>query len=130
MKNTILNYFKDNYQPFFQKYLKELETLSGDEYRAICPFHEDTNPSFTFNNRTGKWYCHGCNKGGDIFHFYGKCYEINTKNDFRELLTGITEDFKIPRRERMSNIVKTYDYLSANGDLLFQVSYHAVDCHL
>jgi hypothetical protein len=50
MKNLISNFFKDNYQLFFQHYLKELESLSGDEYRAICAFHEDTkghNP-YTF----------------------------------------------------------------------------------
>ena len=88
MKDTILNYFKDNYKLFYQNYLNDRETLSGDEYRAICAFHEDTNPSLSFNNRTGKWYCHGCNEGGYVSKFYGKVNGLNTKNDFKKIVKG------------------------------------------
>ncbi|GEM_PF-5736350 len=36
---------------------------------AHCPFHDDRNPSLSFNNQRGLWYCHGCHLGGDIFNF-------------------------------------------------------------
>ena len=37
------------------------------EYRACCPFHEDTRPSFYFELRRGLFYCHGCGCRGDGF---------------------------------------------------------------
>ena len=31
---------------------------------ALCPFHEDRNPSFAFNRNSGQWCCFaGCGKG-------------------------------------------------------------------
>lgn len=50
--------------------LKELG-LAGragrGEYRALCPFHGDTRPSFYFQLRRGLFYCHGCGCRGDGF---------------------------------------------------------------
>ena len=40
---------------------------AGDEYRALCPFHEETQPSFYFHSRRGVFYCHGCGCRGDGF---------------------------------------------------------------
>ena len=37
------------------------------EYRACCPFHRDTRPSFYFELGRGVFYCHGCGCGGDGF---------------------------------------------------------------
>jgi len=39
---------------------------SGDEAYCLCPFHEDSNPSFAINERTGLWICHGCGLKGNI----------------------------------------------------------------
>jgi len=32
---------------------------------ARCPFHDDRNPSLSFDDERGLWYCHACNIGGD-----------------------------------------------------------------
>ncbi len=45
-------------------------TATGqDRWKAHCPFpdHEDRTPSFTIYLRDNKAWCHGCNRGGDIF---------------------------------------------------------------
>ena len=35
----------------------EVKGTSGDEARCLCPFHEDSDPSFGVNLRTGAWLC-------------------------------------------------------------------------
>lgn len=38
--------------------------VSGAEYRAHCPLHNDARPSFSMNIATGRWVCHaGCGQG-------------------------------------------------------------------
>jgi 5S rRNA maturation endonuclease (ribonuclease M5) len=117
MKDRILNYFQANYRSFYGKYLQEVKKIGDDEYKATCPFHNDENPSFNFNNQNGKYFCHGCNKKGHIFHFYAKLNDFNTKRDFPKILRGIASDFGIPWEETKKRIVATYDYLDAEGRL-------------
>lgn len=118
---AIEDYFTGNYTLFYQKYLPSVKKKGGDEYQAICPFHDDKNPSFNFNNKTGKYYCHGCGKKGHISHFYAKLNGLNDKRDFPKILKGIADDFRIPWEEQKAKVVKAYDYMDRNGNLLFQV---------
>lgn len=121
MKGTILNHFQGQFNTFYGKYLKDVKSIGGDEYKALCPFHDDHEPSFNFNNQTGKYYCHGCGKKGDVFHFYAKVNSLNTKRDFGKVLHGIADDFGIPWKDRRSKIKETYDYTDVGGTLLYQV---------
>jgi len=121
MKEAIQNHFQGNYHTFYSKYLSNVKRIGGDEYQALCPFHEDTKPSFNFSNKTGQYYCHGCSKKGDSLHFYAKINGLDTKHDFGKVLRGIADDFGIPWKEEKHHIEKTYDYTDAEGNLLFQV---------
>lgn len=120
-KDVIQSYFQGNYLPFYEKYLTNVKKIGGQEYKAICPFHDDNKPSFNFNNETGKYFCHGCSEKGDAIHFYGKINSLDTKRDFGKILKGIADDFSITWEEKKSKIVKTYDYTDPKGQLLFQV---------
>lgn len=46
-------------------------TLSkiGQNYRGLCPFHNEKSPSFTVNTTRQMFYCFGCGTGGDVFSF-------------------------------------------------------------
>lgn len=123
MKEKIVNHFNGNYQLFYKKFIPEVKQIGGNEYKTRCPFpnHEDKNASFCFNNSNGRYYCHGCDKKGDIFHFYGKINSLSTRHDFRKILRGIADDFGIAWEKQKSKLVKTYDYTDADGKLLFQV---------
>ena len=89
MKQKIQAHFQGRYETFYSKYLKSVKAIGGDEYSALCPFHDDTEPSLKFNNENGKYFCHGCGKKGDIFHFYGKVNSLNTRRDFRKILSDV-----------------------------------------
>jgi 5S rRNA maturation endonuclease (ribonuclease M5) len=121
MKERIKNHFSGNYQQFYSKYLQKVKKGGGSEFKALCPFHDDSTPSFCFNNDTGQYFCQGCAKKGDAFHFYAKLNSLNTRSDFNKILRGIADDFGIPWQQQKRRIVKTYDYLDGGGQLQFQV---------
>lgn len=48
---------------FYEQFVT-FEKRSGSQLYAKCPLHPDSNASFTVNEDTGEWYCHGCSQGG------------------------------------------------------------------
>lgn len=42
---------------------------SGQGLVALCPFHADSKPSMTVNDKLGLWRCWPCNRGGDAISF-------------------------------------------------------------
>lgn len=43
--------------------------VGADEYRFLCPFHGDTEPSANWNIRSGLWKCQACSAGGSPIDF-------------------------------------------------------------
>ncbi len=41
----------------------------GKNYRALCPFHSEREPSFYVSPDKGIYYCFGCKKGGNAISF-------------------------------------------------------------
>lgn len=60
------------YYDYFAKHLTKIKHRSGNEYMALCPFHSDRTPSFSFNAETGVWNCFGCGEKGNIKQFLEK----------------------------------------------------------
>jgi hypothetical protein len=121
LKSTIQDHFRGNFYDFYSKYLPHSKRAGGQEFQALCPFHEEKNPSFNFNNETGMYFCHGCGKKGNAFHFYAKTHSLDDEKDFPKILTGIASDFGIVWEESKRRMVKAYDYLDVNGSPLYQV---------
>ncbi len=55
---------------------------AGRNWKGLCPFHEDRNPSFTVSPETGRYKCWSCGEGGDIFTWVMKTQNV----DFKEAL--------------------------------------------
>lgn len=50
-------------------YYGYIPDASSNEYKIICPFHNDLNPSMIVNLDTGTFFCFGCNLSGDALRF-------------------------------------------------------------
>ena len=65
---------------------------------GFCPFHKETNPSFTVWPETGTWHCFGagCGRGGDVISFVMEIEGV----DFREACRILGEKRlpELPRR--------------------------------
>jgi hypothetical protein len=120
-REAISQHFQGDFHSFYSKYLPKIKAAGGNEYQALCPFHDDTDPSFNFNNQNGAYYCHGCGKKGGFFHFYAKINGHDTKRDFPKILKGIAADFGINSDKPKRRIIATYDYVDLQGNCLFQV---------
>jgi DNA primase len=55
---------------------------AGPTFKALCPFHDDTRPSFDVDPRRQRYRCWSCGKHGDVFTFV----QEREKVDFREAL--------------------------------------------
>ena len=65
----------------------KLKKLSnhGREWKAICPFHSDRNPSLYLNPGKNLYHCFSCGAGGDSLTLYMKTREIGFKEAVNEL---------------------------------------------
>jgi DNA primase len=63
----------------------------GRNYRGLCPFHSEKNPSFYVNPEKGIYYCFGCQKGGNAVSFLME-YE---KLDFPEAIRRLAKNLGI-----------------------------------
>lgn len=55
----------ETYAAFASKHL-DVRLRSGVEWMCLCPYHEDTNPSFAINVRKGVFVCYACGVKGRI----------------------------------------------------------------
>lgn len=52
---------------------------TGSQKYACCPLHAEKSPSFTVNEDTHEWYCHGCGRGGAEVEFLTLYYDVSSK---------------------------------------------------
>ena len=50
-------------------YYGYIPDVSSNEYKIVCPFHNDMNPSMSVNLETGRFFCFGCGAYGNAFDF-------------------------------------------------------------
>ena len=56
----------------------------ADNFKIVCPFHDDKNASLQINIGQNFWYCYGCNKHGNDYQFH-KFYQnqLGEKNELK-----------------------------------------------
>lgn len=61
--------------------------IGANEWKsALCPFHEDTNPSLRINIISGGFKCMACNEhGGDVLSFQMKRFGMSFKEACKSL---------------------------------------------
>lgn len=112
------------YYGYFAQHLTKIKHRSGNEYMALCPFHPDKNPSFSFNTETGLWHCFACGEKGNIKQFLEKfgeeidMRERNPEKKQKEIIRNIDYDY----RDLDSNLIyvkKRIEY--SDGSKTFRI---------
>ncbi|MBR5250765.1 MAG: hypothetical protein IKV38_01960, partial [Clostridia bacterium] len=84
----------------------------GKGYWALCPFHNDRNPSMSINKEGQYYHCFVCNAGGDVINFvqnYESCtfmeaVEILAKRAHMEVpQTNNTVDDEISKKKQIKD---------------------------
>lgn len=89
-------------------------------YKIICPFHEDRNPSMVIDLKDGKYFCFGCNSSGDALKFVMQAEQgddlSKCKKYYQILKSKKVRDIKInfnAERYNNHNAIDTQSYLVA-----------------
>ena len=58
---------------------------TGSNYKGLCPFHDETTPSFMVSPNKQICKCFSCNTGGNAISFYSKYMNISFMEAVKEL---------------------------------------------
>ena len=65
---------------------KEKLRISGDSLLGLCPFHHESNPSFSVDLKTGKWNCFTEGESGNFITFWAKLHGVDSGTAYKEIL--------------------------------------------
>lgn len=71
---------------------------SSVEYKIVCPFHNDLNPSMVVNFETGIFFCFGCSLTGDAYKF------VSLMNPNLSPLNAMLKLFEIIKSDKVNKI--------------------------
>jgi archaellum biogenesis ATPase FlaH len=116
LKTVVKEHFSvpSNIKSFYESELS-VNWNGKNQGMALCPFHQDSKPSLSVDTQTGLFHCFGCEAKGDPIDFFMKRFNLS----FPEAVRQIAEKVGISKPQR--KISKIYDYLDAEGKLIFQV---------
>lgn len=60
--------------------------LNVEKNKIKCPLHEERTPSFQIYERDNRWYCFGCNEGGDVIDLVQKLQNITFVEAVKNLI--------------------------------------------
>ena len=87
---------------------------TGQNYSALCPFHNEKSPSFSLNPNKQFYYCFGCGAGGNAISFVMEHDHL----DFVEAIEALAKDagMEVPREQGAP------DRYEQNAELLKRLS--------
>ena len=92
---------------------------AGNNYKALCPFHDEKTPSFTINLQKQNYVCYGCGANGDAFSYLMEKYKLS----FREALEKLAIEANIN--------IKDYQYFNdSQKSRKENARYHTVMKHI
>lgn len=101
---------------FCARYGPILKPKGRDSWFALCPFpdHNEKTPSFHVTPSRNQWYCHGCHRGGDLFHLAQAMFQTPSTIEAARMLAHaygieIEEQRKHQGKPTSSYVVETED---------------------
>ena len=101
---------------------------SGSNYKGLCPFHNDSNPSFYVSPSRGTCHCFTCGEGGDSVGFIMKHEQMNYVEALRWLAnrygievkeTELTDEQRKEKTEREAMFVVNNWAAEYYSDILY-----------
>jgi len=84
----------------------------GNDYKGLCPFHNDSNPSFSVSPNKKVYKCFSCNEAGNVVKFIQKFKNVS----FLEAIKVLGDKYNIPvdlkDNSYNENLRKYYDIMS------------------
>lgn len=74
----------------------------GKNYRGLCPFHDDTNPSFSVSVEKNIAKCFSCGKGGSPLTFYQQINNVTFDEALRKLAEPL--GLKVERKDETKTL--------------------------
>jgi DNA primase len=84
------------FQEVLAHYGVQLKPAKGGELLGLCPFHEDTKPSFRVNVEKKVFHCFGCDAKGNVLDFVARKEAVTIK----KAAQLVSEWFGAGKRER------------------------------
>ncbi len=75
---------------------------AGRDYKGICPFHGDKDPSLYVSPHKQIFYCFGCATGGSVFNFVMKIENVSFTEAVRILATRFGVPFEFDARDSVN----------------------------
>ncbi|MBQ1477138.1 MAG: DNA primase [Erysipelotrichaceae bacterium] len=88
----------------------------GKGYTALCPFHDDHDPSLSISEDKQIYKCFVCGKGGNVFRFVQDYKKVSFPEAVKEVseIIGKPIDIDVDRKPRpVSKYQRSYDLLNA-----------------
>ncbi|MGD0464143.1 MAG: DNA primase [Tepidisphaeraceae bacterium] len=70
----------------------------GKDYVGLCPFHQEKTPSFSVSPAKQRFYCYGCEKGGNAIDFVMLRDRVEFMDSLRVLAEAANIDLPAARR--------------------------------
>lgn len=93
---------------------------AGKEYKGLCPFHDDKNPSLSVSADKKLYHCFSCGAKGDVFKFVEETQSKNFQEACEYLAdkAGVTIEYAQSEgsnhyREQQNDRKKLYEILTA-----------------
>ena len=91
-----------DYKTEYSRAIKKSK-LSGNNLVGLCPFHNDTNSSFSVDLATGKYDCFACGASGNYIGFVARSEGISTKEAYKKILREHGVEPPQPEQRPQSN---------------------------
>jgi len=83
---------------------------AGNNYKGVCPFHNEKTPSFVVSEQKQIFTCFGCGATGDVIEFTKRYYNL----DFSEAVEKLGKEYGIELERRQNSNDNREIYYQAN----------------
>ncbi len=75
---------------------------AGQNYKALCPFHEEKTPSFTVSASKQIYKCFGCGKAGNVINFISEYEKISHQEAAVRIASKLGMKLSTPKAAKKS----------------------------